>query len=85
MMKLRAVQEAHLSFRAGSLTSEPRFSFFLGCTGLLGLCEGFLVAGVGLLFVASHCGGSSAVRAWALGHMGFSSCGLWALESGLIA
>ena len=36
--------------------------------GLLSICSTW----------ASHCGGSSCCRAWALGHLGFSSNGTWA-------
>ena len=32
---------------------------------------------------ASHCGGFSYCRSWALGHMGFGSCGFEALDRGL--
>ena len=31
---------------------------------------------------ASHCGGFSCCRAWALGHAGFSSCGSWLWSTG---
>ena len=65
---------------------------FFGCVGSLLLCAGFLQlwrAGATLHCSAraSHCGGFSCCRAWALGvqasvvaALRLSSCGIWALE-----
>ena len=48
----------------------PHGLFSSGKRGLLGSCS----------VRASHCGGFSCCRVWALGHVGFSSSGSWALE-----
>ena len=42
---------------------------------MLGLC-----CCTGGSALASHCGGFSFCKAWALGHTGFSSCGTWAQQ-----
>ena len=67
------------------------YSFTYGCAGSLMPCAGpsLLCAGflqlqrardtLQLQYMSSHCNGFSC-RAQALGHAGFSGCGLWALE-----
>ena len=40
----------------------------------------FVVEEASLVAVHSYCGGFSFFRAWALGNVGFSSCGTWAQE-----
>ena len=64
-----------------------KFYLFIYLLALLGLsCAGFFssCSEQGLLsscsVMASHCGGFSCCRAWALGHVGFSSYGSWTLE-----
>ena len=66
---------------------------FIAFYSVLGLCccMGFPVVSSeqGILFScgkqASHCGGFSYCRAWALGHTGFGNCGFEALDRGLIS
>ena len=50
------------------------FLNFGGCAGSSLLLRLFSSWGT----QASHCGGFSCCRAWALGHTGFSSCSIWA-------
>ena len=51
------------------------FIYFWLCWILVAVCTTLSCAAR-----ASHCGGFSCCRAWALGYTGFSSCGSWALE-----
>ena len=73
-----------LKFISNSVLAVKKIIYIFGCTGSLLLLRLSLVAeSGGTLWVhvrASHCGGFSSCRAWALGHAGFSSCSTWAQQ-----
>ena len=73
LQKASLFKNAFVHFCLHGLCCSKRAFSSCGEQGLLsGCCKG-----------TSHCGSVSYCRAWALGHMGFSSCSSWALECGL--